>query len=172
MFGTPGLLAHHRCSCIRLAWQRGRPRHGTCHSPIIETHPTGVDGAAAQGLGHAFLFPYLVSIGESEKSNTPVSACACVGARSQTFGGETSSALVVTCDNGKDTQGHLTHMARLRDMAHELKAETLSALRPRQGTKPALRGHSGFQTYEAINAATASGILWAGEACPSLAKTA
>ena len=61
---------------------------------------------------------------------------------------------------------------RIRDIAHELKAETLSALRPRQGTKPALRGHSGFQTYEAINAATASGILWAGEACPSLAKTA
>ena len=77
LLGTPGLLAYHRCSCIRLVWQRGRPRRGTRHSPIIETHPTGVDGAAAQGLGPAFLFPYLVSIGESEKSNAPV-RCALV----------------------------------------------------------------------------------------------
>ena len=85
LLGTPGLLAYHRCSCIRLVWQRGRPRRGTRHSPIIETHPTGVDGAAAQGLGPAFLFPYLVSIGESEKSNAPVRCALVSGHRPQVF---------------------------------------------------------------------------------------
>ena len=77
-------------------------------SPIIEeTHPIGVATwppkvaaarlayhrnasdwrgcAAAQGLGLAFAFLYLVSIGESEKSNAPVRRALVPGLRPQAF---------------------------------------------------------------------------------------
>ena len=54
-------------------------------SPNIETHPTGVAARPPNGLGPAFHFLYLVSIGESEKSNAPVRRALVPGLRPQAF---------------------------------------------------------------------------------------